>query len=226
MRQTKKCSSTYISVAICMLIIELFNYDNARYIIKPLLTIVLILYMHNNTRPSLNRSLVTFALGFSFIGDVLLLIPDKPNYFIFGLVAFLLAHICYIITFITNFKPNETYLTSRPITAIISIVFVSAGLLYSFLFKYLGEMLIPVTIYMVIIITMVVTATLRSSLVGKKSFYSVLSGSFFFLISDSILAINKFAIKVPFSGFWIMLTYMLAQYLIIDGMRKYLIKKN
>lgn len=225
MRRTKKCSRTYIFIALCMLLIELCNYDTARYIIKPLLTIILLLYIHNNTSPSLNRNLITSALSFSFIGDVLLLTPDNPNYFILGLIAFLLAHISYIITFITNFKPKETYLSNKTILVLMIIVIVSAGLLYSFLFQYLGEMLIPVTIYMIIIITMVLTAILRSNEVGKKSFFRVLIGSFFFLISDSILAIDKFAVKISLSGFWIMLTYMLAQYLIIDGMRKYLIKR-
>lgn len=223
MRRTKKCSNTYIAVAICMLFIELFNYDTARYVIKPLLTVILIIYLHTNTNSSLNRTLLTYALAFCFIGDVLLLTPNNPNYFIFGLIAFLLAHISYIITFITNFKTNETYLSRKPTTALISIVFIFAGLLYSFLYIYLGEMLIPVTIYMVIIVTMALTAILRSNTVGKQSFYRVLIGSFLFLISDSILATDKFAIKISFSGFWIMLTYMSAQYLIIDGMRKYLV---
>ena len=42
-------------------------------------------------------------------------------------------------------------------------------------------------------------------------------GAIFFIISDSLLAINKFYFPLPYSAFWIMSTYSFAQYFIVSG---------
>jgi uncharacterized membrane protein YhhN len=41
-----------------------------------------------------------------------------------------------------------------------------------------------------------------------------------FLLSDALLAINKFVAPIPMAGFWVMLTYITAQYLIVKGCSK------
>jgi uncharacterized membrane protein YhhN len=43
-------------------------------------------------------------------------------------------------------------------------------------------------------------------------------GSLLFLASDSMIAINKFTTEIPMAGFWIMISYILAQYLIMRGL--------
>ena len=48
----------------------------------------------------------------------------------------------------------------------------------------------------------------------------VFFGAIAFVISDSILAINKFYAPFEKSSFFIMLTYLVAQYLIVVGILK------
>ena len=84
----------------------------------------------------------------------------------------------------------------------------------------LGEMLIPVLIYMLVILTMAITAFWRNNSVGKWSYALVFFGALFFMMSDSLLAINKFHTALPLSNVSIMLTYALAQFLIVFGILK------
>jgi len=50
------------------------------------------------------------------------------------------------------------------------------------------------------------------------SFRLTFIGSILFVWSDSLIAFNKFSLEIPLAGFWIMLTYMAAQYLIMRGL--------
>ena len=84
----------------------------------------------------------------------------------------------------------------------------------------LGEMLIPVLIYMLVILTMAITAFWRNNSVGKWSYVLVFFGALFFMMSDSLLAINKFHTTLPLSNVSIMLTYALAQFFIVSGILK------
>ncbi len=58
----------------------------------------------------------------------------------------------------------------------------------------------------------------RSGRVGDSSFKLVFAGSLLFLLSDSMIAFNKFHSDIPMAGFLIMLTYIAAQYLIMRGL--------
>ena len=54
----------------------------------------------------------------------------------------------------------------------------------------------------------------------------VLMGAISFVVSDGILAINKFAQPLPMAGFLIMLTYGVGQFLIVTGYLKKLVKSE
>jgi uncharacterized membrane protein YhhN len=61
----------------------------------------------------------------------------------------------------------------------------------------------------------------KGSLIWEKSAANaILSGAIFFVSSDSILAFNKFYAPVPLASFLIMITYLVAQYLITVGILK------
>jgi len=49
----------------------------------------------------------------------------------------------------------------------------------------------------------------------------VLIGAILFISSDSLLALNKFYQGFEGADFWVMLTYILAQYFIVTGMISY-----
>lgn len=188
-----------------------------RYITKPSILIALILFFWTQSTALQKpiRILTVFALLFSLLGDVLLMFDDlSANYFMMGLIAFLMAHLFYILLFLKYRDKNR-----KPIWFGLLLIVYGIGMFYG-LKDGLGEMLVPVIIYMMVILVMVFTAFWRTKTVGKWSYVLVFFGALFFMISDSLLAINKFHTALPLSNVSIMLTYALAQYFIVFGILK------
>lgn len=155
------------------------------------------------------------ALNFSLMGDVFLMFVWKsPHYFLFGLVSFFLAHVFYIVIF---WKRRNLKIKTFGLITI--LVLYAIGLLY-LLKDGLGDLLIPVIFYIIIILGMALSAFLRQEKVCKTSFIFVFLGAILFIISDSILALNKFYMPLKLSSISIMLTYGLAQYFIVMGLLK------
>lgn len=207
----------FIIVALELICGSVESLATYHYITKPSILIALILFFWKQIT-AINKSirlLTLFALVFSLFGDVLLMFVDKsPNYFMMGLIAFLIAHIFYILVFLKHRDKNR-----KPIWFGLLLIVYAIGMFYG-LKDGLGEMLIPVVIYMLIILTMAITAFWRNNSVGKWSYVLVFFGALFFLMSDSLLAINKFHTSLPLSNVSIMLTYALAQFCIVFGILK------
>jgi uncharacterized membrane protein YhhN len=89
--------------------------------------------------------------------------------------------------------------------------------LFFYLQPRLGVMQFPVLMYAIIITFMAIMAVNRYGKVNIFSFKLMLYGALFFLLSDSALAVNKFAQPIPQAGALIMATYMIAQYLMVYG---------
>lgn len=149
------------------------------------------------------------ALAFSSLGDALLDL-DPGRFFIGGLLAFLVAHLIYIALFVRNrirtLKPKRWQWTLMAAVLIYSI------LLSQWLAPSLGSLVGPVMLYVCVITVMAVSAILA----GFSTPW-VCSGVILFLISDSILAVNKFKLPVPMGGYLIWATYYFAQYGISVG---------
>jgi uncharacterized membrane protein YhhN len=149
------------------------------------------------------------ALAFSSLGDALLDL-DPERLFIKGLLAFLVAHFIYMLLFVRNWV--------RPLRPKgWQLALVVAVLTYSLLFSQwlapsLGPVAGPVTVYVCVITVMAMSAILAGF--SKPWVYS---GVILFLISDSILAVNKFKSPMPMGGYLIWATYYLAQYGITIG---------
>lgn len=217
-----KTEKTFTLLFFIIVIAELIcgsieSLSQLHYITKPLILIALIIFFGKQSkRLDQNAKTIMFlALIFSLLGDVLLMFVDiHANFFMGGLVAFLLAHIMYIIIFLKQRNQHKIKST------FIGVVLVYAvGLLYV-LYDGLGNMLIPVIVYMTAILVMVVSASMRKGNVAMISYNLVIMGALFFMISDSILALNKFYQPIPYSSILIMTTYALAQYLIVFGILK------
>jgi uncharacterized membrane protein YhhN len=58
----------------------------------------------------------------------------------------------------------------------------------------------------------------RNGRVNFNSYFLVFVGSVLFVLSDSLLALNKFYMEISMAGFWIMILYISAQYLIMRGL--------
>lgn len=153
--------------------------------------------------------LLGLALLFSATGDVLLAI-ERPNFFTYGLVSFLVAHLLYVVLFGRNLTPLTDLTAVRWIGAGALIVF--AVVMGGWLRPALGGMTVPVLAYIAVITTMGALAILA----GFPT-WLVIAGALLFMASDSILAVNKFKMAVPAAGYLIWSTYYAAQVLILLG---------
>jgi len=178
---------------------------------KPmLLTLLAVVYL-----VSANKPMFWYVLGmfFCFIGDVLLMFKGA-NFFMYGLAAFLLGHIVYI-KITASFLPKD--LTVKMITSAFPFV-VFFGVLMYLIYPNLNEMLIPVVVYGVTISTFGSVAFLnyRSEKSTENGWLFI--GAILFILSDSLIALNKFYEPNELYGVTIMITYILAQFLICKAM--------
>jgi uncharacterized membrane protein YhhN len=174
---------------------------------KPMLMITLFWYYYSNTKP-LNKYFV-LGLFFSFLGDLLLLGTGEV-YFIFGLLFFLIAHVFYIIMvlrLIPARKPKNFIMASVPFLLLFLI-------LMNILFAGLGSMKIPVIIYAMTISFFGIVSLLLYLETKTKISLILLVGVLIFISSDTILALNLFYKTQSFYPLLIMMSYVLAQYLI------------
>ncbi|HEY1193649.1 lysoplasmalogenase [Flavobacterium sp.] len=215
----------YIAFSIFYLALLVLGYERFDLFLKPILIPILGFgaYFH---RKFPTQNTVLAALLLSWIGDVILLFTDLGEiYFILGLVFFLIAHILYCILFNKlnriRKKQNKTFF-------VIGSILIAAYLIgmVSFLIPHLGDLEIPVSIYATVISIMLLFAFNGLLVWEKPGNLLIFLGAFFFVVSDSILAVNKFYLPIPKSSFFIMLTYLLAQYLIVLGVLKLNPKKS
>lgn len=204
----------FLVLAISNLVAVTFNIALVNFITKPLLIPALTIYYLAAT--SQKSYLFLAALFFCWLGDVLLMLQRDEIFFIAGLIAFLTGHVLYIICY-RNFRRTGTGLTGpQRIRFTFPIVLAGTGLV-TILFPYLGSLQIPVMVYALVITVMAMQALFRYGRTNSKSFALVFAGAISFMLSDSLLAINKFMQPLPLAGLAIMFTYILAQYLIVDG---------
>ena len=199
-----------------------------RFFSKPLILLSLILYFFRITKPIASTLLTKSILGgliFSWLGDVLLM---WPHLFVFGLGAFLMAHVCYIIGFkVAQQGPSRLEQVNFVRIFFFNLpIYLAAALVFYLIYPNLGSLKIPVIAYIVVIVSMVATARDRFKKCNPASFWQVFVGAIFFFISDGVLAVGRFFREFPESGVIIMGTYATAQLLIVMGIRSYLINPN
>jgi uncharacterized membrane protein YhhN len=197
------------------------NNEFLRHCCKPLITVSLLVYYWVAARN--NRSYwVVVALICCFFGDSFLLYDHLNNlYFLLGLGAFLLGHIAYAIAFMKHQDRSASQLQNIQKLRIAVPIMLYGVLLLIILQPSLGNLKIPVYIYAVMLITMALSALMRLGRTNTPSFAVAFLGACLFLVSDSVLAINKFHHTISGAGFIIMVSYMAAQYFIIDGFLKH-----
>jgi uncharacterized membrane protein YhhN len=216
---------TYLFVGIVLADLIAVSMDSKplEYLFKPAIMLALGIYFFQQTKgisEKKQRNRLLLGAFFSFLGDVLLMFSGG---FIFGLAAFLTAHIFYISAFYLDnsgfiFKKNDRIV---PATGIIAYTVV---FLYFVLPKIENGLILPVGIYGLTIMTMLLMALNRWKNVGSITFGWVLFGAIIFVVSDSILAINRFVQPLPWSGFLIMTSYSAGQFFIFKGVLKHLKK--
>lgn len=179
---------------------------NQLLIFKPLTLILIILIA--TIFPAIESTykiFIVLGLLFSLLGDIFLIYPEQ--HFKNGLIAFLVGHVCYIIAFIVSTGFHFTFWLFLPIVVV--------GVVYArIILPYSREMKIPIITYILIIALMVWMAIERLNSLPTLGILLTAIGAILFMISDAVLALNKFR-KPFFSAEVIILsTYFVAQWLL------------
>lgn len=184
-------------------------------ITKPLLMITIAAYFMAAVKGNSRLKIfILLALLFSWLGDVLLMFQSRDSlFFLLGLSSFLVAHLFYIF-FFDKIRKQEN-LKSRIWTLLVIAVYYSV--LITILNPWLGEMKFPVRVYGLVISFMLMLALHMFYLENKPAGKYMAAGAILFVISDSVLAVNKFFRPLPQADVVIMLTYALAQFSMVHG---------
>ncbi|WP_231459418.1 MULTISPECIES: lysoplasmalogenase [unclassified Pedobacter] len=216
--KTKLFSFIFAIIFIIQLYAEISGNIPVRNFSKPLIVLTLLVWLFTatNLKGKFHKRIFT-GLIFAMAGDVFLMYQaNNSGYFIYGLVAFLLCHIFYIRAFTLDHKSNPNLKNPFFLWAVGALIIFCVGLFF-YLQPHLGAMQFAVLFYAIIITFMAIMAVNRYAKVNFLSYKVILYGALFFLLSDSVLAVNKFAFPIPQSGILIMASYMMAQYLIVYG---------
>ena len=196
---------------LCIISDQRLAYCIVKVLLVPALIILLCF-----SKAGRGKKIILAGLIFSWIGDGLLLFESRNTmFFIFGLASFLTTHIFYIIYFFSIRSPGVSLLKKQPV--LILLVAAYGGTLVWLLFPHLGALKIPVTAYAAVISTMLISSLHAYGKINKAAGNAYVVGAVAFVLSDSLLAVDKFYHPIPYAGVFIMLTYCAAQYYIVRG---------
>ena len=158
------------------------------------------------------NTLLVAALVFSLVGDVFLMLPG--NYFIPGLASFLVAHVFYI----ALFRQGQGWFPNQ--RALVGVLAVGAAM-YGIVWGGLADPVLKIAVaaYVSVISLMAAQAPGPATNQSDVSACWGALGACVFMVSDSLIAINKFVTPVALSSLWILATYYCAQLLIVHNAR-------
>jgi len=200
----------FLALALVHLVWQLTDQDTparvSQWFLMPVLAGFLLVSTRGAERGRLVR-LTLAALFFSWLGDTAPSLADGDVAFLLMVGFFLVAQVLYIVAFWPHRR--ESVLHRRRMllipyaVAIVALVLACA--------PHAGVLLVPVLAYGLLLGAMAVLATGVNPL--------VCAGGALFLVSDGLIALNAFAPwwDLPLQGFWVMLTYIAAQLLIVLG---------
>ncbi len=189
------------------------------WIAKPLATLLIaaIVWRADAAPPGYRRAIL-LGMAFSCIGDIALMLPFDA--FVPGLIAFLLAHVCYIVAFRAGFRAGRGLLFAAALLAVF------AGINLAGLWPLLpNDLRIPVVVYVVVLALMATLALARAWTNNAATPSTPTSarcaaiGAVLFVISDSVLAWDRFGGGLPAATLCVLSTYYAAQYCIARSVR-------
>src|SRR5258706_8294030 len=194
------------------------NWLRLHYVAKPAVMIALFTWLLTSVR--LNGAVLWFGLGilFSLIGYVLLMI-QLDQMFLAGLVAFLFAHVAYVIGFNIPLPVPSAW-------GIVFAVIISLGgtriirrILHALASKGQSNLRTPIIVYNLAILLMLLSAMMKLNDVTWDANAAALVsvGAFLFYISDVILAWNKFVSPIQHGRIYNIVAYHLGQIALISG---------
>ena len=213
MAVNKNNTLVFITLAISFILSTLLKPYPFSWAVKmlPIFLLIAITWQHSKQlivqQKSTSVRVFIFGLLLSSCGDFLL-DYNQQDWFIFGLAAFFIAHLCYLI----SLKPfNNVHIADKK--PLILITYIGFGVLMFMLFiNGLAELFIPVLAYMVVLLLMAL-ATVFSH---RSNLWLVLGG-ISFVLSDSLIGFDKFNSTIVQNQLWVMATYYFAQFALVKG---------
>lgn len=191
------------------------------YVCRPAMMLILSSWFFFNSRRVGDRFtlLIQAGLFFSLIGDVALMFQHRDEFnFLIGLGAYLIAVLCYTMAIIHNITDvgGEAGVL---VPLIIALGLSGLGFLFTNrLMAYLDDGAeIPILVFVIASIAMAIAAGFRFGRTFVRSFLMVQLGALFLLSSNALLLTNRFMLPLDHSSWSILLTYSIAQYLIVAG---------
>lgn len=177
------------------------------YVAKPLATLLVALLVWRAPAPQANyRRAVLAGLLLSTLGDVWLMLPWDA--FVAGLASFLVAHLAYLFAFTRRVRLQ---VLRWPFLAYA----VLAAAVLALLWPRLPDALrVPVVIYVVALAAMAAQAAVVALRQPSPSSIAAALGGLSFVVSDALLAIDRFHTPLPLAPLWVLASYWVAQFLI------------
>ncbi|MGN8275006.1 lysoplasmalogenase [Pseudomonas sp. SMN5] len=172
-------------------------------LVKPMPVLALLGWLHD-APPGEYRRWISLGLIFSVVGDVLLAWPG--DLFVFGLGAFLLAHLAYLKAYLSDCRRQALLplALALGIGAMLLAILISSGL---------GPLLFPVLVYGLVISAMLWRALARLGTdVPQRSAWLAAAGAAAFVFSDSLIGINRFVSPFQTAPYLIIVSYWLGQW--------------
>lgn len=191
---------------------EISSAQYLHYIFKPLTTLSIFFFAWRS-KPVISRSYqkaILAGIVCSLIGDIFLMLPGTVfrHGFLCGLLSFLLAHICFLRALLTDSRFAGKPLVFAGIAAlgILNLVILWPGLPVG--------LQIPVVAYACLLLCMTAQAISRGLQLRSMSGRLALIGGLCFMLSDTLLAYNRFYAPIAHSPLLILSSYYLALWLI------------
>jgi uncharacterized membrane protein YhhN len=184
------------------------------WVCKPLATLLMWLLAWRSLQPvsAVYRRDILIGIALCLIGDILLMLPG--DLFVPGLVSFLLAHGLFIAAF-----SSDVRFPARWWAWFLCLVY--GALMTALLWRGIAAALrIPVLVYVAVLASMGGQALGRAFWLREKDDVRALSarhaaaGAMLFMLSDSLLAWDRFHTPLPLVGLYILATYYAALWLI------------
>lgn len=212
----------WLSLALIFAVLEAIavskNIQKLESFAKPAVMVFLFLWLYTTT--GLQGNTFWFGLGilFSLVGDVLLMVPTD-RMFLFGLIAFLLAHLFYIMGFRMGLGTISIWLLILAILIAITVAHILRRIVGAMRVNGKNNLVIPVIVYSTIISVMLYAAMITIFDPDWNTSAALLAsaGAFLFSASDAILAWNKFVSPLKMGRVWNITLYHLGQIGLIAG---------
>ncbi len=208
MRITNTTWATLVAVAAAAAIgAHYLQLPVLHYIAKPLATLLIAAMALSlaNSEPVYRRWII-IGLLWSTLGDIMLMLPG--DYFLHGLLSFLVAHLAYLVAFT---RRERMFASAAPFVVYALVAVAVLACLWE---GIPAAMRIPVVIYVVALGAMAAQAAAIWSLRRDRASALAAVGGALFMFSDSLIAFNRFGEPFEASRVLVLASYWLAQWLI------------